>query len=44
MIENVLTKKGASVRLKITVKSLISAGIIALAVVLPQLVHLVAGA
>lgn len=29
--------------MKITVKSLISAGIIALAVILPQLVHLFAG-
>ena len=44
MIENVLTRKGLSFRVKVTVKSLISAGIIALAVVLPQLVHLVAGA
>lgn len=43
MIENVLTRKGLSFKLKITVKSLISAGIVALAVVLPQLVHLVAG-
>lgn len=43
MIENVLTRKGLSFKLKITVKSLISVGIIALAVILPQLVHLVAG-
>ncbi|MDE7296421.1 MAG: hypothetical protein K2N84_04070 [Clostridia bacterium] len=43
MIENVLTRKGFSLKLKITVKSLISVGIVALAVILPQLVHLVAG-
>ncbi len=44
MIENVLTRNGVSFRMKITVKSLISAGIIALAVILPQFVHLFAGA
>lgn len=44
MIENVLTRNGVSFRMKITVKSLISAGIIALAVILPQLIHLFAGA
>ncbi len=44
MIENVLARKGLSLRLKITVKGLISAGMCALAVVLPQLFHLVAGA
>ena len=43
MIENVLVRKNLSLKLKITVKSLISAGIIALAVILPQLVHLIAG-
>ncbi len=43
MIENVLTLKNASVKVKITVKSLVSLGIIALAVVLPQLFHLVIG-
>lgn len=43
MIENVLTKKGLSLKLKITVKGLISVGIVALAVILPQLVHLAAG-
>ena len=43
MIENVLVKKNLSLKLKFTVKGLISAGIVALAVVLPQLVHLVAG-
>lgn len=43
MIENVLVRKNLSLKMKVTVKSLISAGIIALAVILPQLVHLVAG-
>ena len=44
MIESALTRRNISFRLKITVKSLISVGIIALAVVLPQFVHLFAGA
>ncbi len=44
MIETALTKKNLSLKMKITVKSLISAGIVALAVILPQIVHLVAGA
>lgn len=43
MIENVLTLKNASVKMKITVKTLVSMGIIALAVVLPQIFHLVIG-
>ena len=43
MIENVLVRKNLSLKVKITVKSLISAGIVALAVILPQLVHLIAG-
>ena len=43
MIENVLVKRNLSFKLKITVKSLISVGIVALAVVLPQLVHLAFG-
>ena len=43
MIENVLVRKNLSFKMKVTVKSIISAGIIALAVILPQLVHLVAG-
>lgn len=44
MIESVLTIKHARPGVKIAVKTLISAGIIALAVILPQLVHLAAGA
>ena len=43
MIENVLVKKNLSLKVKITVKSLIAAGIVALAVLLPQLVHLISG-
>lgn len=43
MIESVLTKRNASARMDLTVKTLLSAAIIALAVLLPQLVHLVAG-
>ncbi len=43
MIENILVRKNVSLKLKITVKSLISVGIVALAVILPQLVHLAAG-
>ena len=44
MIESVLAKQNAKLGTKITVKSLISVGVVALAVLLPQLVHLIAGA
>ncbi len=44
MIEQVLARRGATLRVKVTVKSLISLGIIVLAVALPQLVHLALGA
>ena len=44
MIESILTRKNVNVRAKITVKTLIAAGVVALAVLLPQLVHLIAGA
>lgn len=44
MFENVLTCKGISFRMKITVRLLLLAGIVVLAVLLPQLVHAVAGA
>lgn len=44
MIENVLTRKQATAKTKITVKALVSAGIVALAVMLPQLAHLAVGA
>ncbi|MBQ8965771.1 hypothetical protein [Ruminococcus sp.] len=43
MFENALSAKNLSYGTKITYKSLISAGLIALAVVLPQLVHLALG-
>ena len=40
MLETALTRRSASVLTKITLKTLISAGLIALAVVLPQVVHI----
>ena len=43
MIENVLVRNNLSLKVRITIKSLISAGIVALAVILPQLVHLISG-
>lgn len=43
MLENVLVKNNWSLKVKITIKSLVSAGLVALAVILPQLVHLAAG-
>lgn len=43
MLENVLVRKNISLKIRITIKSLVSVGIVALAVVLPQLVHLIAG-
>lgn len=43
MIENALSRRNFSLKIKITVKSLISLGIVVLAVALPQLVHLFAG-
>ena len=43
MIENVLTAKNFSAKVKITVKGLISVGIVALAVILPQILHLALG-
>ncbi|MDE6104090.1 MAG: hypothetical protein K2G38_00170, partial [Clostridia bacterium] len=44
MIETVLAKKNYSAKTKITVKSLISAGLVALAVILPQIIHAAQGA
>lgn len=43
MFENALTRKNYSFKIKIAIKSLVSAGIIAAAVILPQLVHLISG-
>lgn len=44
MLEAILTQRKINKKAKITVKFLVAAGIVALAVALPQLVHLVAGA
>lgn len=44
MIENVLERKQVAFRTRITVKTLISIGIVALAVILPQIAHLAFGA
>lgn len=44
MIENILTRRGVSLKVRITAKALIGIGVVALAVLLPQLVHLAAGA
>ena len=43
MLDIALTKRSASLRVKITCKTLVSLGLIALAVALPQLVHLALG-
>lgn len=43
MLENALTMRNVSTGTKITYKALVSAGLIALAVALPQLVHLALG-
>ena len=44
MLENVLEKRNASLKTKISVKSAVSAALIVLAVVLPQIAHLAVGA
>ncbi len=44
MIEQVLTRHSVALRVKITVKTLISLGMITLAILLPQLIHLALGA
>ena len=43
MLESILVKRNVSTKIKITIKSLITAGLIVLAVGLPQLVHVIAG-
>ncbi len=43
MLENILVQSNATVKSKITVKTLTSVGLIALAVILPQIVHLALG-
>lgn len=44
MIDGVLTRRQVSLKMRLTVKGLLSVGIVALAVGLPQLVHLILGA
>lgn len=44
MIESVLTQKNFSLKIKISIKTAISVALVALAVGLPQIVHLIAGA
>lgn len=44
MIDAVLTRRNADLKTKITVKSAVSVGIVALAVILPQIVHALLGA
>lgn len=43
MLENVLTKQNATARKKLTLNAILSVGLIALAVVLPQIVHIALG-
>ncbi len=43
MLENILARRGVSVKIRFTVKAAVSVGIVALAVLLPQLVHLALG-
>lgn len=43
MIDSVLVRKNVGLKLKITIKSLISIGLVALAVALPQIIHLALG-
>lgn len=43
MLESVLTGKNCTLKVKMTVKSLLSCGLVAMAVLLPQLVHLALG-
>lgn len=44
MVDSILVSKNVSGKLKLTIKAIISAGLIVLAVVLPQIVHIFAGA
>lgn len=43
MLENILSLKNVSIQKKITCKTLVSTGLIALAVLLPQIVHIALG-
>lgn len=44
MLENILTQRNIKTKTKITIKTLVALGIVALSVALPQIVHLAAGA
>lgn len=44
MLDAVLTRKNVSFKLKITIKTMVSVGLIALAVILPQIIHATLGA
>ncbi|MBR2967869.1 MAG: hypothetical protein IKC35_03725 [Clostridia bacterium] len=44
MLEGILSRKSVTLKVKITVKTVISVALIALSVLLPQLVHLIGGA
>ena len=43
MLEKALNERGLSLKLKVTIKSCVSVGLVVLAVILPQLVHLALG-
>ncbi len=43
MLESVFIKRNLSLKLKITIKSIVSAGLVVLAVALPQIIHLALG-
>lgn len=43
MLENILTKQNATTQKKVTLNAVLSVGLIALAVVLPQIVHIALG-
>ncbi|HRF35776.1 MAG TPA: hypothetical protein PLZ09_00585, partial [Clostridia bacterium] len=44
MLDAVLTRKNVSFKFKITIKTMVSVGLIALAVILPQIIHATLGA
>lgn len=43
MLESILSRKGISLKVRLTVKGAVAIGVVALAVLLPQLVHLALG-
>ncbi len=44
MLESVLVRRNASIKTKITVKSIVAVSLVVLALILPQFVHLIGGA